>query len=668
MSNQRLDDWYWEQQAKNAEKDPKGGSGSGNTGGWLGGIGHWFGGGGGGSANSVISGAGTNLGVVSAPYMAVLQPPGTNEFKIFETSNPRVARVEITIRDLSDGFDLMHAEVGPGMMPNTIMSGTLDVNHSRTATLLPYTDSDSTAANLMAGMKGAIHVAYERNESFAPIVFGGSTANKSIFRLNQLASVGTWEEDFTVEPQTYTPPSHITSASTVRIVTLVPRIIMGMGDDPARVLSEFDGTPQTSNMHANTEPCFGVYDSALNSTSPGYGTLLIYANNGWWTLSGATAAISDAPTQTLSGINNGGFIIGDAEIAGTPLRLYYVEPLENLAKTHMLDSNAATSGNISAVGRIRSINLEGSDLQDLDMDLDFVIDAKKWREGIVATDGQTVIWHSDQKVNLGWNRERKWGSDSIVSIAGLMVVGERLFVQVREKSVTDNTTYLSLEEYVLESNRWYPAFGRSSHANGRWPVFVRETPVIHYHDTTTATPAVHRLFWAHATDSADGIDLWQGATLWPASYNPFYSQTTGNMPRTFATSGSIDSTIYHFMEGLPKVPTDITWHGTFPSSATGSSVTITIADQSTNTMSFATGAWSATFNDTDRWDKHYAVNHTMSTIDKLQFRLTMTQGTSSPVRRSTPNGLPFTIGLYVYFDRNTDIHPASIESESWRFR
>lgn len=639
--------------------------------GWMGGSGHWWGSGSGsssgvGGTNSAVWGGGPNMGVVSAPYIAVLQPAGINEFKVFKTSDPRVARVEITFRDFTDGYDLINAEVGPGMMPNTVTSSTLDINHSRTCTLLPYVDTDSTAANLMSTWKGAIHVAYERNESFAPILFGGSTADKSIFRFNQVASAGTWEEDFTIEPQTYTPPSHIVSASTVYIVTKVPRVIVGFGDDPARVLSEFDGTPNTGNMHANTEPCFGVYDSALNSTTPGAGTLLMYANNGWWSLSSATSAISDAPTQTLSGINNGGFIIGDAEIAGTPLRLYYVEPLEDLGKTHMLDSNAATSGSVSAVGRIRSINIEGSDLQDLDIDLDFVIDAKKWREGIVATDGETVIWHSDQKVNLGWNRERQWASDAIVSIAGIRVIGERLFVDVRER--TGSTTYLSTDEYILESNRWVPAFQRESHDTAaRWPVFVRETPVIHYYDTATKTPAVNRAFWGHGVEGSDGIVEWHGSTLWPPSYNPFYSQTTGNMPRTFATSGQLDTTIYYFMEGMPKIPTDITWHGTFPSSATGSSVTITIAEQSSNSMTF-TGAWAATFKDTDRWDKHYAVNRSMSTIDKLQLRVAITQGTSSPVRRSTPNAVPFTVGLYVYFDRQANIHPSAIESEAWRFR
>lgn len=645
---------------------------SGNQNGWMGGQGHWWGNGGSdggvGGTNAAAWGGGPNPGIVSAPYVAVLQPPGVNEFKIFETSNPNIGRIEITFRDFTSGFDLMHAEVGPGMMPNSVLSSTLDINHSRTCCLLPYIDSDTTAANLMSTWKGAIHVAYETNESFAPILFGGSTADKSIFRFNQVASAGTWEEDFTIEPQTYTPPSHIVSASTVHIVTKVPRIIVGLADDPARVLSEFDGSPNTGNMHANTEPCFGVYESFLNSTTPGAGTLLIYANNGWWSLSSATAAISDAPTQTLSGINNGGFIIGPAEIAGTPLRLYYVEPIEDLAKTHMLDSNAATSGNVSAVGRVRSINMEGTDPSDLDMDLDYVLDAKRWREGIVATDGQTIIWHSDQKINLGWNRERSWASDAIVSIAGLMVIGERLFVQVRERSAGTSTTYLSVDEYILESNTWVPAFQRESHNTAaRWPVFVRETPAIHYFDTTTATPAVNRAFWGHGVEGSDGIVEWHGAPLWPPSANPYYSQATGNMPRAFATTGQLDSTIYHFLEGLPKLATDITFSGEFPASATGSSVTITIAEQLTSTLSF-TNAWGATFKDTDRWDKHYAWRPGSSFFDKLQVRLKIDQGTSSPVRRSTPNGLPFTIGLYVFFNRDTNVNPRALPSEEWRFR
>src|SRR5690606_3873544 len=132
--------------------------------------------------------------------------------------------------------------------------------------------------------------------------------------------------------------------------------------------------------------------------------------------------INGAPTQTLSEINNGGFIIGAAELSGAPLRLFYVEPIEDLGKTHMCDSNAATSGSPAALGRVRSINYEGVDVQDLYVGLDFVLVAKLWRGGIVSTDGQEVTWNNGQIVTLGWNLEGSWAEDAVVSITGLAVI------------------------------------------------------------------------------------------------------------------------------------------------------------------------------------------------------------------------------------------------------
>lgn len=643
------------------------------NGGWHGGNGGGgspppSGGGGAGTSSGAIFGGGANMGLLpGAPYVAVSQPAGVNTLTAYQIPNMPVLRLDMTIRDLTAGFDLMNAEVNIGQIPNSVQFSTLDINHSRTVCLPSLIDTNSTAANLMSTWKGAMHVAYLKNEFFAPIVGGGSTANKSMFKLDQAASAGTWEEGFTITPQTFTPPSAIVSMSSVRIVTKTPRLIVGFGDDPPKVLTGIDGSPTDSgSMHANLEPCFGVYESALNSTTPGAGTLLFYANNGWWSLSTATSAISDAPTQTLSGINNGGFIVGDAELTGTAFRLFYVEPIEDLGKTHMMDTNAATAGSPSALGKVRSINIEGSDVQDLDVGLDYVLDCKKWRNGLVQTDGQTITWHNGQIVNLGWNRERQWSSDAIVSISGLAVIGERLFAMVVERSTANSTAYLSFDEYVLEENTWVPGFERLSLNNGRFPVFVRETPYIHYFDRSSATPAVHRFFYGVGLTSGDGITQWRAATIWPGSYNPFYSQTTGNMPRSFASTAYADSTIYHMFEGMPKYVSDVRWMGEFK--GTNASAVIAIADQLTSSLTF-TNAWSATFKSGDRWDKHYAFRTpdvTGPCYDKIQWRLTGNQGTSSPTARTTSNFVPFNIGIYVYLDGQFR-PPASLPGEAWRF-
>lgn len=612
--------------------------------------------------NLVYPDQGVNMGLLpGAPYVTNRQQPGTNELIIMELPGKAVARWTLVIRDLSGGADLQMAEIGPGFVPNLVSSSTLDTSHSRTLCLMPKVDTNSDSANLASTWKGALHSVKLANEFNNGVVIGaGSTASKSLFKFSQEDSAGTWEEDFTISPQTFTPPSHITSMSLSRFNSVKqPKILMGFGDDPAKVISGVSGTPTATNMHANTEPCFGAFETGLNSTTPGASNTLLYANNGWWLLS-STAAIDAAPTQTLSNINNGGCIIGPAVLSGAPLRLFYVEPIEDLGKTHMCDTNASTSGADAALGRVRSINFEGLDLQDLYVGLDFVIDAKLWRGGIVSTDGQEVTWHNGQIVNLGFNLEGSWEADAVVSISGLAVIGERLFVMVVER--TASTSNLYFFEYIMESNAWYPAFEKHTLADGRWPVFVRETPFVHYFDRTTASAAVHRLFYGVGLTSGDGITQWRSVPLWPRSYNPYRSQTTGNMPRNFAASGSTTLPLFHFpFNGMPMIVSDIRFMGDLK--GTDAKLEVIIGILTSSGVSFANSPQKATFRQADDWTKHNFQFSDPPVIDRLQVRFTGTQGSDST--RKTPNFLPCAISGYVFLDGEPRL-PAEIEP--WRFR
>lgn len=629
---------------------------------WLGGEGHWWGSGGSPASSGSYADSGVNMGVLpGAPYVTSRQAPGVNELIVYQLEGKAVARWQLIIRDLSGGCDLQMAEIGPGSVPNLVSTATLDVSSSRTVCLPPKVDTDSTAANLMSTWKGALHSVKLENEYFAPILGGGSTADKSLFKFDQAASGGTWEEDFTITPQTYSPPSHIVSLSAIRIGSVLqPKICIGFGDDPARIISAIDGTPTADGtMHANTEPCFGAFETGLNSTTPGASTTLLYANNGWWTLS-STSAITAAPTQTLSNINNGGFIVDSAELSGSPVRLYYVEPIQDLGKTHMADTNAATSGSPAALGRVRSVNFEGVDVQDLDVGLDYVIDCKKWRNGLVQTDGQEVTWHNGQIVNLGFNREGTWSADAIVSVSGLAVVGERLFAMVVERSTAASTSYLQWFEYILEENAWYPVFEKHSLNTGRFPVFVRETPFIHYFDRTTASPAVHRLFYGVGLTSGDGITQWRSVPLWPRSYNPYRSQTTGNMPRNFATTGSVTLPLFHFFEGMPKIVTEAQFMGDLK--GTAATVQIQIGTVTASGITFDANSQTITFSSNDRWDKHRHLFSEPPLIDRLQVKVTGNQGSDST--RKTPNFVPFSVSGYVFMD----YQPRSPqELEPWRY-
>lgn len=569
----------------------------------------------------------------SSPYLTSRQAPGTNELKIYEIA-PGLLRFEFYFRDFSGGLDMMRVEVGPGKIPNSLshVDG-LDHRYSRSLHLSPLVESDTTSTKLM-GSEEALHAAVVRGDTDAVIAAGGSTANQSLFRLENSSNL------IGVTALTYTPSSVIQSLSCIHQDTVIDRLMVGRTSGAPQVLSALNNAAPTvdATMHANLTPCWGHYFAALNSTTPGVGTNIFLANNGVWTLA-ADAAVGDAPTQVLSGLPDGGYIIGALQIEGSVHRIYLFLPHEDLATEHVLRAASGTEGYIA------SINFEGGDIQPLEMVMDLMLHAKIWRDGVVATDGVSIVWHNGQKINLGWNKERKIASDRQANITSLEVVDDRLFAFIAETDANSSVQDIYVEEYIPEENRWYRVTKTETLSGATTkPVLATSgnTPVFHSIDAEEATTFGFRLYYYVRV----GGEGWRSFTLLPSVTNPFYWQNTGEVKRYFATSGSAETPVYDLYDGFKKVVTDIVYKGELKGE--DAKARVDIASQSGTAMSFS-GNQYAEFKEDDDWRQHVWINPKPEVLDRLQFKFTGTQGTSgSGVTQTTPNLLPVVIGGYIH--------------------
>ena len=592
----------------------------------------------------------------SSPYLTSRQSPTPNQCRLYAVEGePYIVRGEMEINDLSGGLDKMRVALGQGAFSNKLshVDG-LDHRHADTLHLAPLEESDTTSTKLM-GNEQALHVAYVRGDTDGVIAGSGDTADQCLFRLEN--DSGANGHVMKVTALTYTPSSVIQSLAGIHQDTVTDRLMVGRTSGAPQILSALNNDAPTvdATMHASLTPCWGMINSPLNSTTQGAGTNIFYANNGIWTLS-TTAGTGDAPTQVLEELPDGGYILGKLQIEGSVHRIYLFLPHEDLATTHVLEVTAGK------MGYILSINFEGSDPQLLDLGLEVLTHALIWRDGIVGTDGLNVIWHNGQKINLGRSRARKNGSDRQTNIVSLAVVDDRLLAYVGETDGSSNVQGAWWEEYIPEENAWYRLTASIDPGTTTRPIvaYSGTTAVYHSVDPEEAATFGHRLFWYMPT----GTESWRSITLLPSVVDPFYWQNLSEIRRYFATSGSGETPVYHLFSGFPKAVTDITYQGELKGE--DSKVRVDIASQTGSAMSFS-GNQYAEFKEDDDWRNHRWINPSPELLDRLQFKFTVTQGTSGTgVTRTTPNALPMTIGFYVYMDRQYR-HPTEIASEQWRF-
>ena len=581
----------------------------------------------------------------SAGYIAARQPAGQNSMTSYYIKEYNATRVDLYFNDFSAGMDAQLRQIGSGAFTNeTGQEGALAA-FSRTLMLPPLITVDATSANEI-GELDALSSCYLNDGGTARwLVAGGDVQDKCLFAMGS-----------SLTTQTYNPGANIISLTTVKIATNTERVIVGREGTTAQVLTSFGGTPTVSGtMHANTSSLWGAIRTTLNSTTPGAENILLYCNGGLYILS-STAAISDAPTAVLTNWPNGGYAVGIVTLTTNNVALaYWAHPLNSSSTSVLTDGKPI---------KIVSTNLEGLDPKEVDMGMPFLIHALKWRNGIVGTDGKQVIWNNGDLVNLGWNRERDWGftggsarSANVATIQCLAVVGDRLFACVSSLTSAGNyNTLTNWEEFIPETNSW-KFYCKAVRAAGEFPnvsKFTGETPVYRPHDTVVDTGT----FWWY-TRVDGGLSAatyeWGSAPLVPSGINPYYTQEEGAwVSWHFATTGELRTPTYLF-GGLPMVVSDVWYGGEL--NGTGSQVDIEFAVQGTSAMQFddETGidTQKATFKQGIDWQRNWWVNRNAegSMSDRLKMRITLTQATSGTYKTNTsPNALPFRVGLYVFHD------------------
>jgi hypothetical protein len=605
-----------------------------------------------------------------APYVSNRATPGRNRITLQPVpGQPYVIRFDMYLEDYSGGLDRMQENIDAGTVSNKLADAELNHFHPRTLCLLTLDESVVTAGVLLdiSGMAAdgaanrVLHVAFGQTEDV--IAGAGVSATQALMKLRQSSGL------ISVTAAAYDASSkgNMTSLSQGTINSIVNRLFVGHAKDPAYVVSR-DGDTTIGAMHANTEPLWWAVDSPLNAATPGATTLVMASANSIYVLSG-TDAVGTAPTKILDDFPNGSYLIGVMEIPGSPIRIYALSPANFDVDPSTLTSHVLDNGS-PYVGEIVSINLEGDEPQILDMGIRNLLHAVKIREGIAATDGQTVIFHNGQKNNLGWNRERIHGSDRQNSISYLQAVGERLFAMVNETEAGSGVEAIWWEEYDFERQAWYVVTKSRDPGTTIQPILAvsGQTAVFHQSDREEASTVAHRLYWYDNV----GTDGWYSTTLFPATINPFHWQNVGETVKQFATSGTARTPVYHFQSGSPKVVSDI-WCGgdiRVPSGGAGAKVEVEVALQAGSSMSFGTSSptasRTASFSSSDRWEKLRKVwKVDAPQFDRLQLQFWVTQATSGTGKeKTTPNVLPIRIGGYVFLDGQVR-NP--VELEPWRF-
>ena len=576
--------------------------------------------------------------------------------------HPNVIRYDITFEGLSDGLDSQQISIpnSGGIIPGYLAYSELEHRFERTLCLLPLIESDTDTGKVMGGGSNgeeALSAAILPNEfTQGVIVGGGATANQALFTIDNDSNV------LNVVAQTYSPGSLIHALADVDIATGTRRLFVGRAAGAAQILSGIDGSPTVAGtMHADTEPGYGAIMSPLNATTSGETSILILSNNSIYLLSSA-AAIGDAPTQKLSGINDGGYAIGDVTLPGSPPRAYWGIPEDDLGTLHVLYSASGSRF------QIWSTDFLGDDPQILDMGVDFLIHALKYRGGIVGTDGQKIVWHTGDLNDLGWGRARERDSTTQFNVACLAVLEERLLVGVVETNSSSAVTSMYWEEFDFGRGAWYAASVRDDPDVASQPFLCPAgfTPVFHNNDHEEAATYGHRFAWYRRTAASD--EGWYSMSILPSQINPFYWQNASEVFRYFATSGTARTPVYHFYSGFPKIFTDVWFGGEFPTSANADgSVVVEVAEQLGSSLSFTDNP-AASFSEADRWDRHFWINPGFTSFDRLKLQVTVNQGTGSGATRTTPNALPFRIGGYIFLDNQPKEDWRKMEPWRWEQR
>lgn len=307
-------------------------------------------------------------------YAERLSPPGFRERPLLR--NNKLYRIAIPWELTLDDFRGQQAQVDKYEKSYAGWSQSTADLRFRGYLFSPVTTTRDTQA--FASSAGDGPVVWCDAGTLGTVVAQGSTANQCL----AVANVSV-----TPAPnyKTYTPGSAI---SCLMAGPLNSTLSLLVGRTSATIDVHTTVGTSAGTMSASLNPAWGGALSPLNATTPGLPTWLFYANAGIWSLA-SNVAIGTAPTQVLSGLNNGGCVLGFETLEKSPLgnRMYLLIPKAPGLTVSAWHTRAASPSPCL----LFSVNEEGTDLQQHQLPLNGVLWARLWQRKVVVSDGSRVL-------------------------------------------------------------------------------------------------------------------------------------------------------------------------------------------------------------------------------------------------------------------------------------
>jgi hypothetical protein len=420
----------------------------------------------------------------------------------------------------------------------------------------------------------------------------------------------------------YLPGSAITATDAIVLggATATRKLLVGRTGGVAQLLDPATGLVSTTG-HADLNPCWGACQTFLNND-----TVLFYADNGIYALA-KTAALSDAPTLTLSNLADGGYFLDNEpfRLGNSPYRCFLALPKQD------------TPGGMVPFGdtgdfEIVSINQEGFDPVPVNFPmLPKIKWAGRFRNGIVASDGLTIAYYDGETYfHTSPFGQRLTRDVDVLEITAIWTIGGDLYIRISESLL--NTTF--------------------NHVTMMWDfeALAWQVTSIDSNDASVGTPPRSRgLPWSFNSSTSRYMYIYEAGSWKAQSWtyleeNPFFIQEDGSLlgSQEFEASAGVTSPYWELpgLEGKPKAITAITFMGDL--------VTGNASDNTTPTQVVVTaGGRTATFKspaDSD-WIGTQRIEFKPDEVfDRLRMTITGTQGSGgTKPTYYTPNMLPIKI-------------------------
>ncbi len=371
---------------------------------------------------------------------------------------------------------------------------------------------------------------------------------------------------------------------------------IAMGTGNVRLLSDLAAAPTEAGTLGVASSTTNVNGGMMQMALP-HSPILFHIGNAFWEGNADVTMGTFTPTIASTGVPVGGYALGLASFAGSPVRAYFVVGDGNPSFTLPGNANGGSSIDVNAFrGRLASVNEFGFDYQETFVPLKSVQIASLIRDGVVLSDTDRIIFYNGRvQRDLRIFADPAPNSDRQLKVCGFYVQDHtELFAEVNEIASPNGTftTRRSVWRYDFDIDDW----GQCS----TWQTISGTTGIQSFfgNGSTTGTLPMSRLtgfLHGHVTQATSG-NTWFRQFQGTPGVNPLTYRKTAGATATAgqATEASATITLPNFdipgLEGWPKIITrvqgpptaQIGWGGT------GAYMTIDTGDGSSVTTFKAT--------------------------------------------------------------------------------